>query len=104
MTVRAVGRRANAETKLKKRNDALARENDMLRETILQLVHDPNYNIPSEVVDIVEKAQIAHRKVDLERLEQVFRLARNPEMLGKVLLADPNVSLEQQLGFNPDDY
>lgn len=93
-----------AEKKLTGRIDALARENDMLRETILQLVNSRDYKIPVEVVDIVEKAQIAHRKVDLERLEQIFRLAKNPEMLGRVILADPTVSLETQLGFNPDDY
>lgn len=107
----AVDERAIEE--LRNRNDELARDNDALRETLLQLLNNPSYTVPKHVINMIEKDQIKHRKADLERLENTFRQriaagAAGGDViytaLGKIITADPNKELESQLGFNPDEY
>ena len=87
-----------------KRNDTLAAENDVLRETILMLIMDPNYKLKPKALKILNEEQIKHRKIDLLRLTDVFKAKRDAEKLGLVMLADPNKPLEPQLGFDPDRY
>lgn len=79
-------------------------ENDMLRDALLNMINDRNYELPVAVIKVVQDEQIKHRKSDLKRLEKVFRESRDAEKLGLVLLADPRRFLEPQLGFNPDAY
>lgn len=102
------------------RNDELARENCLLRETVIKLATAPPgspVEVDKKVMQIINDSQSEHRKEDLRRLEKVFRekIAEQPdssmhplcnyyEMLGRVLMADHKKPLEIQLGFDPDKY
>jgi predicted transcriptional regulator len=99
--------------KLTKELDKLTRENDQLREALLNMINDKDYVLPAAVVKKVKTNQTKHRKEDLVRLEKTFRemIASGegdaPELyenLGRVMTADPTEELEPQLGFNPDDF
>ena len=84
--------------------DRLTAENDLLRDTVLGLINDPKYKVPAAVKKKIESAQVKHRKEDLARLEEVFYDKKDSERLAKVWAADPKKPLEEQLGFNPDDF
>lgn len=99
--------------KLTKDLDRLTKENDRLREALLNLINDKDYQLPAAVVKAVTKNQVKHRKEDLARLEKTFRQSIKDaegdqpelfELLGRVLTADPDKDLTPQLGFDPDDY
>lgn len=109
---------------LQERNDRLTHENDTLREVVLEsLATGKMVNITDAQMVSITADQVAHRREDLRRLEQVFRdylaeafMSQGPdalftqdfkdtaERLQKVLDADPNKPLEPQLGFDPDEY
>jgi chemotaxis protein histidine kinase CheA len=91
--------------------DRLTRENDLLREMVINL--DQGGKLTATELKLVKRNQVAHRKEDLARLERTLReaLARNPPeqtadvlhlRLGRVVTADPDRVLEPQLGFDPD--
>jgi len=98
-------RRGNTKEQiLQKKADELTAENDQLREMLLKVSVDPDFKIPKVWLKKVNADQVKHRKNDLKRLEQTFRKNKDAERLGKVILADPNQPLEEQLGFDPDHY
>jgi hypothetical protein len=84
--------------------DKLTHENDELRETLINLMADPEYKVPAKFKKLIEKAQVDHRQKDLDRLKRTFTTARDAEKLGLVMLADPKKPLEPQLGFDADDF
>lgn len=99
--------------KLTKALDKLTRENDQLREALLNLINNRDYVLPQAVVKKVKTAQSKHRKEDLARLEKTFReqIASGEafdedlyRLLGLVIMADPEKELQPQLGFDPDDF
>lgn len=90
--------------KMKKDLDRLTVENDRLREALLNIINDKDYQLPAAVVKEVTKSQEKHRKEDLARLKKTFLASKDAERLGLVILADPSKELEPQLGFNPDDF
>lgn len=96
--------RMQEEARWKAVNDRLTHENDQLREMLLRIVVDPSYKIPKQWIKKVNADQIKHRKEDLARLKDTFTKSKDAEKLGKVILADPNLPLEEQLGFDPDKY
>lgn len=112
---------------LMERNDQLTHENDMLRETILNLVgvlgSEAEDLIDTELLERIEKNQVEHRKEDLRRLDDTLRqemwdhiqkhgpegltdpfMLERQALMVKVHSADPNYPLEAQLGFDPDEY
>jgi hypothetical protein len=92
--------------------DRLTHENDMLREALLTLAneHESEYGnfdyfpISEDVLNLIGKNQVKHRKEDLKRLKKVFMQSKDAEKLGLVMLADPTKPLEPQLGFDPDAF
>lgn len=86
---------AGENERLKRVADSLTAELDRTRELALALLEGRKPD--AKAVAALNKAQIAHRKEDLARLEKTLT-----EMLVKVKKASPNKPLEQQLGFNPD--
>ena len=93
-----------AYTTMKRVADTLTKENDELRELVLKLAKNPDTQIPASVMNKITKAQVAHRKEDLARLEKTFTKAKDAKRLEKVWDADPTKELEPQLGFNPDKF
>ena len=100
---------AERETKIRKEMDKLTRENDLLREMVINL--DQGGKLTATELRMVKRNQTAHRKEDLDRLEKTLREAITKgatdsgnvyEMLGRVVVADPSQPLEPQLGFDPD--
>ena len=90
--------------KYKQMADDLTHENDMLREAILK-AHETNPELfDKKIVGIVAFDQVKHRKEDLRRLKKTFIKSKDAERLGKVMLADPKLPLEPQLGFDPDEF
>jgi hypothetical protein len=90
--------------RLRKDLDKLTAENDMLREAVLNLTRDREFELDPAVVKIIAEDQTKHRAADLKRLRNVFIKNRDAERLGLVMLADPKKPLEEQLGFSPDAY
>lgn len=90
--------------KFKEIADKLTHENDILRETILEVAEKFPKAFTATFLKKVGADQVKHRKEDLARLEEVFRKSRNAEKLGLVMLADPNKPLIKQLGFDPDEF
>jgi len=112
------------------RNDDLTHENDLLRETILNVVNvlgdEAKSLIPDKLLKHIEQDQVEHRKEDLRRLEatlnekvavlykgknfrageQGWKEERNVlfDHMHRVYTADPKLPLEPQLGFDPDSY
>lgn len=95
--------------------DRLTHENDMLRELVLTSVHKQKpVQIENGLLATIVERQIAHRKEDLNRLEETLaervRETSGAERkqaaidLTAVLVADPHFPLAEQLGFDPDDY
>ena len=109
-------------TRLKDRNNKLAYDNDLLRETLLKIMNaapGTPVEIDASVMKMFEKDQIAHRKEDLKRLENTFRTALANDIardelklsrdlcfkyLGQVVMASPKKPLADQLGFDPNAY
>lgn len=112
---------------LQKRNDELTHENDQLREALLTIIgYQPKAAIwiGKDVAQKIEKAQVEHRKEDLRRLDKGFTKYLEDAIktqgltvalqtqdfneafarLKKVMKADPEKPLEEQLGFDPDKY
>ncbi len=111
---------------LQERNDELTHENDILREALLKIIgFEPKAAIwiGKDVAQKIEEDQVEHRKEDLRRLEVYFleqiqsyakvnpptdksydMLDKYTGLLGKIRHADPEKPLEEQLGFDPDDY
>lgn len=89
----------------RKKLDRLTHENDMLREIVIAW-RDGNgiSDKLEEFVDTLEDTQIAHRKEDLARLRETFKQSGDFERFEKVVLADPERPLEDQLGFDPDEF
>lgn len=84
-------------------HNKLTAEADILRETLLAVIENPQTaKIPAKLVKSVQAQQVKHRKLDLRRLEQTFTKSKDAERLAKVWSADPNLPLEPQLGFDPD--
>lgn len=52
----------------------------------------------------VQKKQVSHREEDLRRLMKTFGVMGDRAKLQVVIVADPNLPLDPQLGFSPDDY
>ena len=55
-------------------------------------------------IEDVRAAQIRHRAEDIWRLRLTFAEAGDEDMLAKTLGIDYTKPLEEQLGFDPDDY
>lgn len=115
---------AEREAPLRKELDRLTRENDLLREMVINL--DQGGKLTATELKLVKRHQIAHRKEDLARLERTLReliataqagddswievkdtgkrieIRQAYERLGRVITADPVHPLEPQLGFDPD--
>lgn len=89
----------------KEKLDTLTHERDVAYEHILRFSLDPqNYEIDREYLNKISVSQVAHRKEDLARLEEVFRSTKDYYNLGRVVAADPTKPLEEQLGFDPDKF
>jgi hypothetical protein len=84
--------------------DNLTHENDMLREAILKAAETNPELFKKNILDMVLADQIEHRKEDLKRLKKTFMKSKDAERLGKVMLANPKLPLEPQLGFDPDEF
>jgi hypothetical protein len=93
-----------AASKFKELADNLTHENDMLREAILKAAETNPELFNKQTLKIVQADQIEHRKEDLKRLKKTFMKSKDAERLGKVMLADPKLPLEPQLGFDPDEF
>lgn len=84
--------------------DKLTAENDMLREAVLNLTRNRDFELEPSVIKIIAEDQTKHRTADLNRLKAVFTKSKDAEKLGLVMLANPKSPLEPQLGFSPDAY
>lgn len=87
---------------LKKELDTLTAEADIMREYIIALSEGKTPTVPTEVLTVIKKRQVAHRKMDLKRLEATFIKSKDTARLAKVWAAKPSQPLEPQLGFDPD--
>jgi len=108
---------------LHKKLDELTRENDLLREMVLDL--DAGGKLTAANRRMVTREQVKHRKEDLARLERTLRgmidmaeaagdtwvdmpdgkkleLRYAYERFGRVMIANADRPLEPQLGFDPD--
>lgn len=106
--------KAKKASKLEVVNHTLSVQLDSTRDLLFRVweaakKYDPDLVYFKPLVSEVEAAldaQTKHRQNDLDRLIRV--LAKDPQknrdLLKKVLEARPEYPLEEQLGFNPDDY
>ena len=114
---------AERHTALHKKLDELTRENDQLREMVLDL--DAGGKLTAANRRMVTREQVKHRKEDLARLERTLRgmidmaeaagdtwvdmpggkkleLRYAYERFGRVMIANADRPLEPQLDFDPD--
>lgn len=87
--------------KLQNINNVLSVKLDRLHEDIIKYF-EGWLDVPNFVKQVRED-QIKHRQDDLDRLLASGTI-KDPDTIRRVALADPNLPLEPQLGFNPDDY